>query len=77
MRYVDPEADNAKKDSGMLSKLAFWKSPEPLASSRVQYRIYVRDNGPDTMVQVLSSEGGPDKSETAKKILNLLYQQLQ
>lgn len=77
VRYVDPEADNAKKDSGMLSKLAFWKSPEPLASSRVQYRIYVRDNGPDTMVQVLSSEGGADKSETAKKILNLLYQQLQ
>lgn len=77
VRYVDPDADNAKKDSGMLSKLAFWKSPEPLASSRVQYRIYVRDNGPDTTVQVLSSEGGADKSDTAKKILNLLYQQLQ
>ena len=77
VRYVDPEADNTKKDSGMLSKLAFWKSPEPLASSRVQYRIYVRDNGPDTTVQVLSSEGGADKSDTAKKILNLLYQQLQ
>jgi len=29
------------------------------------------------MVQVLTSEGGTDKSETAKKILDLLYQQLQ
>jgi outer membrane protein assembly factor BamC len=78
VRYVDPEVDNAKKDSGgMMSKLAFWKSSEPLASSKVQYRIYVRDSGPGTTVQVLSSEGGADKSETAKKILNLLYQQLQ
>jgi outer membrane protein assembly factor BamC len=77
VRYVDPDADNAKKDSGMLSKLAFWKSSEPLASSKVQYRIYVRDSGPQTVVQVLSSEGGADKSETAKKILDLLYQQLQ
>ena len=77
VRYVDPDADNTKKNSGMLSKLAFWKSSEPLASSKVQYRIYVRDSGPQTVVQVLSSEGGVDKSDTAKKILDLLYQQLQ
>jgi len=77
VRYVDPEVDNTKKDSGMLSKLAFWKSSEPLASSKVQYRIYVRESGAETVVQVLSSEGGIDKSDTAKKILNLLYQQLQ
>lgn len=77
VRYVDPDADNNKKDSGMLSKLAFWKSSAPLASSKTQYRIYIRDSGPQTIVQVLSSEGGVDKSETAKKILDLLYQQLQ
>lgn len=77
VRYVDPDADNAKKDVGMLSKLAFWKSSEPPASSKVQYRIYVREHGSETAVQVLSNEGGADKSDTAKKILNLLYQQLQ
>ena len=77
VRYVDPDADNSKKDGGMLSKLAFWKSKEPLASSKIQYRIYVRDSRAQTVVQVLSSEGGIDKSETAKKILDLLYQQLQ
>ena len=77
VRYVDPDADNKKNDGGMLSKLAFWKSSEPLASSKIQYRIYVSDSGPQTVVQVLSSEGGVDKSETAKKILDLLYQQLQ
>lgn len=77
VRYVDPEVDNSKKDSGMLSKLAFWKSSDPIANSKVQYRIYVRENGAQTVVQVLSSEGGVDKSETAKKILGLLYEQLQ
>ena len=77
VRYVDPEVDNRKKDDGWVSKLAFWKSTEPPASSKVQYRIYVSDAGAQSIVQVLSSEGGTDKSDTAKKILSLLLQQLQ
>ena len=77
VRYVDPEADNKKKDAGWMSKLTFWKSPELPTSSKVQYRIHVSDSGPQSVVQVLSSEGGTDKSETAKKILGLLLQQLQ
>jgi outer membrane protein assembly factor BamC len=77
VRYVDPEIDNTKKDDGWVSKLAFWKGSEPVASSKVQYRIYVSDAGPKSVVQVLSSEGGVDKSDTAKRILSLLLQQLQ
>lgn len=77
VRYVDPEVDNRKKDDGWMSKLAFWKGSEPPASSRIQYRIHVSDAGPQSVVQVLSSEGGTDKSDTAKKILGLLLQQLQ
>ncbi|UCV02893.1 outer membrane protein assembly factor BamC [Dechloromonas denitrificans] len=77
VRYVDPEADNKKKDAGWMSKLTFWKSSELPTSSKVQYRIHVSDSGPQSVVQVLSSEGGTDKSETAKKILGLLLQQLQ
>jgi len=77
VRYVDPEADSKKKDAGWMSKLTFWKSPELPTSSKVQYRIHVSDSGPQSVVQVLSSEGGTDKSETAKKILGLLLQQLQ
>lgn len=77
VRYVDPEVDNRKKDDGFLSKLAFWKSSEAPASSRVQYRIHVSDADGKSVVQVLSNEGGTDKSETAKKILGLLVQQLQ
>ncbi len=77
VRYVDPDVDNRKKDEGWMSKLNFWKSTEPLANSKVQYRIYVKDAGTQSTVQVLSSEGGADKSETARKILALLLQQLQ
>lgn len=77
VRYVDPEIDNkSKKDDGILSKLAFWKSAPPV-SSKVQYRIHVADGGPQSTIQVLTPEGGADKSETAKKILALLQQQLQ
>jgi len=74
VRYVDPETDGQKKDDGFLSKLAFWKGSGPAPQSK--YRIYVKDGGALTTVQVLSSEGGTDNSETSKKILSLLYDQL-
>ena len=77
VRYVDPERDTKKTDTGWLSKLNFWKSSDPVASDKVQYRIHVSESGQNSTVQVRSSEGGTDKSETAKKILALLYQQLQ
>lgn len=74
VRYVDPETDGQKKDDGFLSKLAFWKGSAPVSQTR--YRIFVKDNGALTTVQVLSFEGGIDQSETSKKILSLLYEQL-
>ena len=77
VRYVDSDANTKKGSGGWLDKLSFWKSSDPVASAKVQYRIHVSESGQNTTVQVLSSEGGTDKSETAKKILDLLYQQLQ
>lgn len=74
VRYVDPETDGQKKDDGFLSKLAFWKGSGPPPQSK--YRILVKDGGRSTTVQVLSAEGGVDQSDTSKKILNLLYDQL-
>jgi len=74
VRYVDPETDGQKKDDGFLSKLAFWKGATP--NSQTRYRIFVKDSGSLTTVQVLSFEGGIDQSETSKKILSLLYDQL-
>ena len=74
VRYVDPETDNQMKEDGFLSKLAFWKGSGPAPQSK--YRILVKEGGALTQVQVLSAEGGTDNSETSKKILTLLYDQL-
>ncbi len=77
VRYVDPETDAKQKDKGFLSKLMFWKSDKPDAGDRIQYRIYIKDEGEvSSSVQVLSREGGVEKSDTSKKILSLLYDQL-
>lgn len=73
VRYVGSEAD-VKKDEGFLSSLAFWRSaPDPKAE---QYRVLVKDRKDLSEVQVLNKEGNPDPSETARKILSLLQQQL-
>ena len=74
VRYVDPEADTEKKSDGFMSKLAFWKSSTP--DPQTKYRIYLKGGGASTTVQVLSAEGGIDQSDTAKKILGLLFDQL-
>ncbi len=75
VRYVDPEADN-KKDEGWLSKLNPFSGGDKAAIGKAQYRIYVADGGAASTVQVLSREGGADKSDTAKRILSLLHEQL-
>jgi len=77
VRYVDPDVDGKSKnqDKGFLSKLAFWKDSgdKPV---QAQYRIYLRADGDATRVEVLTREGGVDRSETSKRILGLLHEQL-
>jgi outer membrane protein assembly factor BamC len=83
VRYVDPEADNKtkKEERGWISKiLFFWKSDEPkggvVVPTGAQYRVHVKGADANSTVQILTREGGQDKSESAKKILGLLYDQL-
>jgi outer membrane protein assembly factor BamC len=75
VRYVDPETDNEKKEDSFLSKLNPFKGSSA-GKTQIQYRIFVREAGGKSTVQVLSLEGGVDQSETSKRILNLLYDQL-
>lgn len=74
VRYVDPESDVRNNDPGLLSKLAFWRPSAP--DPQTKYRVHVKENGARTTVQVLSVEGGADQSDTGKKILDLLFEQL-
>ena len=76
VRYVDPDKDNAsKKQDGWLSKLNFWNAEKPV-DTRGQYRIFLDASGSNTSVQVLTNEGGVDRSETARRILGLLQKEL-
>lgn len=76
VRYVDPEAENAgKSGEGIMSKLAFWRSSDkPVGGS--EYRLQVKGQGDAATVNVLTREGGADKSDTAKKMLGLLQAEL-
>jgi len=77
VRYVDPDADvRGKKSDGFLSKLAFWRSKEEVAASGSEYRLRVQGEGEASSITVMTREGGEDSSETARRILTLLQEQL-
>ena len=74
VRYIDPQA-SVKSSEGFLSKLKFWGSEKPKPSE--QFRIQVKDGtGAGCQVNVLSKDGTREQSETAGRILALLYEQL-
>ena len=75
VRYADPEVTDKQK-KGWLDKLAFWKSDEKKLPKNERYRIVVQDEGEQSRVNVLNKDGQPEKSETAIRILTLLYEQL-
>lgn len=79
VRYVDPGLDvKAGDDESWVSKLAFWRDKEDKAkiAHRSSYRVYVKSSGDTSQVQILTAEGGVDKSDNAKKILGILFDQL-
>jgi outer membrane protein assembly factor BamC len=71
VRYADPDAQ--KKDEGFLSKLMFWKSKDEKPE---QYRIFIAESPPPSIVTVQDPNGAPDKSPNSEKILALLKDQL-
>ena len=75
VRYVDPNVDNdSKQSTGFLAKLAFWRSTKK--NTNEQYRISVKNADAGAEINVLNKDGSVEKSETATRILSLLYEQL-
>ena len=72
VQYVDPLADEGGK--GLFSGLKFWK--EDVAVDQSKYQIKLLPRGDDTVIIILDSNGQPDISKTAYRILNLLQEQL-
>jgi len=77
VRYADPSAGaTSEEKKGFLDKLAFWKS-DPKLEKTPQFRIRVSDAGASlSQVEVQNATGTPDTSETGKRILGLIYDQL-
>jgi len=78
VRYADTDAlDMEKKDEkeGILSKLAFWKSGKSVTKAE-QYRVQIRQFAGKCVVQVLNKEGAQANTETTRRIVSLLFEQL-
>ena len=75
VRYVDPQIDAQRETKGFLSSLAFWRSSKSDLKPE-QYRILVKEAGTLSEVQVLNKDGQPEKSDTGRRILSLLHEQL-
>jgi len=74
VRYIDPQADG-KDQGGFLAKLKFWGDDKPKPNE--QFRIQVKDaNAAGCQVNVLNKDGAREQSNTAGRILALLYEQL-
>jgi len=75
VRYIDPEIDNkTAENKGWLSKLKFWGSSYKPKTE--QFRVLVKDAESGAEINVLNKEGVREQSETATRILSLLYEQL-
>jgi outer membrane protein assembly factor BamC len=78
VRYADTDAlDMAKKDGekGILSKLAFWKSSDAGVKAE-QYRVHIRQFAGKSVVQILNKDGAQANTQTTRRIVALLHEQL-
>ena len=74
VRYIDPETDAKKTDKGWLAGLKFWGSTSKPKNEQYQILVQGGDNG--AQVNVLDKSGARENSQTAGRILSLLYDQL-
>jgi outer membrane protein assembly factor BamC len=75
VRYVDVDVAPDNKDAAAPppAKLA---PAEGAKSGSWQYRVQIRQEGELSRVRVMDREGAPDKSATAQRIVEQLYEQL-
>ncbi len=77
VRYIDPQGESSPKaQRGLLSKMMFWRSDSKVADDKAQYRIRVSESGGESKVEVTNASGATEKSQTANRILTLLFEQL-
>ncbi len=78
VRYADPEGEMDRKNAeqeGLLGKLAFWRSTDGKVKAE-QYRVLVKAANDASEVQILNKDGVADASQTTRRIIALLHEQL-
>jgi outer membrane protein assembly factor BamC len=78
VRYADADSSDMKRkdgEKGLLSKLAFWKSDDAGVKAE-QYRVHIRQFAGKCVVQVLTKEGAQANTQTTRRIVALLHEQL-
>lgn len=72
VRYVDTDTGLKREEPSFFGRLFGAKAPEPAQ----QYRLQLQGEGDRTVVRVYTSDGQPDASETAKRMLGVLAERL-
>ncbi len=65
-----------KEEDTVLDKLKFWKGKDETTDPSKKYNIHVSEIDSGTKVNIVDSEGNPNPSTTANRIISLLYNQL-
>ena len=73
VRYNDPMKE--EEDSGLLSKLVFWKEDKNIDKEN-RYQVKLSPDGDNTEIVILNEAGARDNSATAVRILTLLHEQI-
>ena len=74
VRYNDPMKD--ARNEGWLSKLAFWRGEDDNIDTENQYQVALTGEDGRTQVVIRNQQGEEDSSDTAKRILTLINEQL-
>jgi outer membrane protein assembly factor BamC len=75
VRYADPDSVTQKKNEGWMSKLTNVFNTDKSKPAE-QYQIKVSGAEPKSKVVVLTKTGTPEESQTSRRILSLLHEQL-
>jgi len=75
VHYLDPFNEAEQDEEGMLSKLAFWKD-DAEKSPEEYYYIKLISDAASTKIIILDAEEVRTSSDTAKRLLSLIQEQL-
>lgn len=75
VRYLDPFNEAEKEERGFFGRMAFWKDDDEVAPEEFFY-IKLTSDATNTRITVLDSEQVRSSSETSKRLLGLIQEQL-